>query len=69
MVEELIVKKWGNSLAIVIPKDVVKEKNLKENQKVVIDFIKKADLRDIFGSLKLKKSAQSIKDMVREGSL
>ena len=69
MVEELIVKKWGNSLAIVIPKDVVKEKQIKENQKVVIDFIKKADLRDIFGSLILKKSAQSIKDIVREGSL
>lgn len=61
-------KKWGNSIGITIPKDVIKKGNLKENEKIEVLIVEKtADLMNIFGSLKMKGSAQKFKDMVRAG--
>ena len=70
MANEVIVKKWGNSLAIVIPRDIVKEKCLKENDKIAVEILKEADLSDIFGALKNKKkpmTGQEFKNFVRKG--
>jgi antitoxin component of MazEF toxin-antitoxin module len=67
MAEELIVKKWGNSLAVVLPRELVKMKKIRENQKVILEVVKKADLSDIFGSRKIKTSTQKLKDTAREG--
>ncbi len=67
MAEELIVKKWGNSLAVIIPKEIIQQKHIKENQKILIDFGTKIDLRSVFGTFKTKKSAQELKDLGREG--
>ena len=67
MATEVIVKKWGNSMGIVLPKSLVEEKKLKENQKVIIQVIKKIDITDLFGSLNLKESAQKLKDRGRKG--
>ena len=65
---ELKVKKWGNSMAVIIPNEVVKEKEITENDKILVDFVKPADLSGIFGSLKgMKMSGQEFKDMVRKG--
>ncbi|MBI4918501.1 hypothetical protein HY837_01115 [archaeon] len=64
---EVKIKKWGNSMGVILPKELVKEKKLKENQKILIQIVEKADLSDIFGSLKFKKSAQELKDEAREG--
>ena len=64
---ETIVKKWGNSLAVILPKNFTEEKHIHENDEILIEIVKKADLSDIFGSLKRKRSGQSFKDMVREG--
>lgn len=49
------VKKWGNSFGIVIPKEVVKELEIKENQQVEITIDKPRHLSDFFGALKGKK--------------
>lgn len=67
MGSEVVVKKWGNSLAVVVPNDIAKEKNLKENDKIFIEIVKPADLRKIFGTLKRKMSGQEFKNLVREG--
>ena len=70
MVTEAVVRKWGNSLGVILPKNFINEKHLKENDKIVIlDVVKEADLSDTFGSLKgrIKMSGQEFKDMVREG--
>lgn len=69
MNEEVIIKKWGNSMGIVIPKELVEKQHLKENEKVMITIIKKADLSAIFGSFRgrIKKSAQEMKNIAREG--
>ena len=44
-------KKWGNSIGILIPIDEVRNFNLKENQEVVVDIVKKNNvLKELFGS-------------------
>ncbi|MBI2971555.1 MAG: hypothetical protein HYY37_04035 [Candidatus Aenigmarchaeota archaeon] len=64
---ELTVRRIGNSLGILFPKDLVKEKKLKENEKVFVQVAKKGDVGKLFGSLKFKDSAQHIKDELRKG--
>ena len=66
---EVKIKKWGNSMGIILPKEILDKKDLKENQTIVIEIVKKADLSYIFGSLKSKKniSGQKFKDIAREG--
>lgn len=67
MATKVIVKKWGNSMGIVLPKELVRKEHLKENDAVLVDVVKEADLSDLFGSLKRKLTGQEFKDMVREG--
>ncbi len=67
MATELILRKWGNSMAAIFPKKFVEKEDLKQNEKVLIEIVKKADLREIFGSLKTKTSGQEFKDIVRRG--
>ena len=66
---EAKVKRWGNSLGIIIPSETVENKKIKENQNIsviILEDSKKA-FEETFGSLKgkLKKSAQEIKDELR----
>jgi len=67
MATEVLIRKWGNSIGVVLPKEFVKDNGLKENEKVLIDVVKEADLTKLFGSLKRKMSGQAFKDMVRKG--
>ena len=67
MATEVTLRKWGNSLGIVFPKELVKEKHLEPNEKIIINIVKEANLKDIFGSLKIKMSGQKFKDMARSG--
>ncbi len=67
MAFEAVVRKWGNSVGIVFPKEYVKSRNLKVNQKIVVEVTKEADLSRVFGTLKSKQSAQKLKDIAREG--
>jgi antitoxin component of MazEF toxin-antitoxin module len=48
------IKKWGNSLGVVIPKDVVNQKNLKENSQVFLT-IESRDRMTVEDVLKLAK--------------
>lgn len=60
------IRKWGNSFGVIIPNEVIKKEKLKEGQKVGVMILKKSDvLKKTFGMLKLKKSAQKIKDELR----
>ena len=67
MAIEVILKKWGNSIGLVLPKDVVEKERLEENEKVLIEVVKEADLSKLFGTLKKKVSGQEFKDMMRQG--
>lgn len=60
-------RKWGNSLGITIPKQVVEQEGITLKDELVVDIKKKTDIRDIRGLFKFKKSAQEIKDEMRQG--
>jgi len=57
---ETKVKKWGNSLGIIIPSNTIEARNIKENDNVKV-------LQETFGMLKgkIKKPTQQIKDELR----
>ncbi len=64
---ETITRKWGNSLGITLPRDIVEKENIKENEKLSILILKKSrTLSDTFGIIKTKKSAQKIKDELKK---
>lgn len=43
-------RKWGSSLGFVIPKNVVKELKLRENEEVAVEITKKENpLKELFG--------------------
>ena len=67
MAVEVTIKKWGNSLGAILPRELVEQQHLKENEKVLIEVVKETDLTGIFGALKGKVPPQKFKDMVREG--
>jgi len=65
-----IARKWGSSLAVIIPKEVAEKKQLKENSEITITVSKvrpKAGI--LFGKFPNwnGKSTQQIKDEMREG--
>lgn len=64
---ETITRKWGNSLGITIPKEIVEAEHLEENQKIRVEIKKKPTFHRFFGILKTKKSAQELKDEMRSG--
>lgn len=68
---EAVIKKWGNSFAIIVPKDSIESEHMKENDKVALLIQKKDNtLRKSFGMLKgkFKRTAQQIKDDLRAES-
>ncbi len=69
---KVITRKWGNSIAIVIPNELVIKEKIKENVEITIILEKtrpKAGVLWGFGKRKIKKSTQEIKDELRAGWL
>jgi antitoxin component of MazEF toxin-antitoxin module len=63
-----IARKWGNSLGITLPRELVEQQNIKEGDALMLPvIIKKANLSKIFGSIKTGESGQKFKDRAREG--
>jgi hypothetical protein len=63
-----VVRKWGNSLGITLPRELVEEQRIKEGDVLALPVvIKKANLSKIFGSLKTGESSQAFKDRARAG--
>lgn len=59
-------RKWGSSLGVVIPKQVVKELKLRENEEVAFEITKKENpLKELFGSVKLSKPTEHILKEIR----
>jgi len=67
---ETKTRKWGSSIGVVLPKEVVDEIGIKPNEKIVIDIKKRPLAKEFFGLLKdWKRSTQEIKDEMRAGWL
>jgi len=66
---ETTAKRWGNSIGIIIPKEVIDREHIKEKGIVRFLIIKESDkiLRETFGLAKdkIKKSTQQIKNEIR----
>jgi len=44
------IKKWGNSLGLLIPKKELSRMNIRENQEVIVEITKKDNpLKELFG--------------------
>ncbi|MBI3036643.1 AbrB/MazE/SpoVT family DNA-binding domain-containing protein [Candidatus Woesearchaeota archaeon] len=60
-------KQWGNSIGIVIPKAVAEEKGIKPDEEVLVEIEKKGNpLKELFGTLKTKKTTEQILKEVRK---
>ena len=48
-----ILRKWGNSLGVVIPREIVMRKKWKQKQKVFVNISEKEHMkaRDVFGMI------------------
>lgn len=62
-------RKWGDSIAIIIPKPITEFERIKENDEVIIEVRKNIIAKNLFGKFPRlsKKSAQELKDDARKG--
>ena len=61
------IRKWGNSLGITIPQEVVEEEHLHENQRIIVKINPTQNLASLRGLVKFSKSAQQLKEEMRAG--
>lgn len=62
-----VARKWGDSIAIIIPREIAKAENIHVNDHVLFSVKKGVDLSRFFGCLKINKTAQELKDEGRKG--
>ena len=60
-------RKWGNSIGVTLPSEMVEDEKIKPNDKVIVSVRKVVPIKNLFGTLKTKKTAQQIKDELRKG--
>ena len=65
---EIVPRKWGNSLGIALPKDVVEQAKIKPNKPLRI-FLPdtQVDASRLFNTLKISKSTDRILQDIRKG--
>ncbi len=64
---EVVARKWGNSLGITIPSEIVEEEHLSENQLIKVEIKPAFDLTKLRGLVKFSKSTQQLKEEMRAG--
>ena len=64
-----VARKWGNSLAVILPKSIIEKQKIKENEDIIIDVRKGVITGDFFGKFprKSNKTAQEIKEEIKRG--
>ena len=60
-------RKWGNSIGATFPAEAVEKEKIRPNDKLILQFRKVTAIKELFGTLKTKKSAQQIKDEMKSG--
>ncbi|HLD06596.1 MAG TPA: hypothetical protein VJC16_03625 [Candidatus Nanoarchaeia archaeon] len=61
-------KRWGNSVGVILPRDVVREKNIKPEEDILLDILEKRTvLRELFGALRFKKTTRDLLAESRKG--
>lgn len=60
-------REWGNSIGIVIPKEIAANEKIKPGDKVKIILLKKTNaLKETFGTVQLKRTTEDILKEVDE---
>ncbi len=59
------VRRIGNSLGIIIPKHEVVNERIEEGDLVEVEVLRRTSLKEMFGSVKFRKTAQELKDETR----
>ncbi|MFH1408424.1 MAG: AbrB/MazE/SpoVT family DNA-binding domain-containing protein [Nanoarchaeota archaeon] len=63
-----MARKWGNSLGIILPKELVEQEGIEADDKVVVEVRRARRVRDFFGLLpQWKVNTQKMKDELRKG--
>ena len=58
-----IARKWGNSIAVILPKNIVETNKIRENDEITIEVKKRVLAGEMFGKFPhWKRSTQEIKD-------
>ncbi|MBI3588515.1 AbrB/MazE/SpoVT family DNA-binding domain-containing protein [Candidatus Micrarchaeota archaeon] len=60
-------KKWGGSLAVVIPREVIEAEGVKEGDELDFKVKKLQGFHSLFGAFPSKTSGQKLKDEARKG--
>ena len=64
---EARARKWGDSVAVIIPRKIVEIKKIAPNDRIFFSVEKNAGLNDVFGSLKgWKINSQKTKEELRK---
>ena len=55
-------KKWGNSIGVIIPKEIIRQQNIGPDQEVTILISSKpiTKVKDIFGTFKFKEPTEKL---------
>ncbi|MBI2151589.1 AbrB/MazE/SpoVT family DNA-binding domain-containing protein [Candidatus Woesearchaeota archaeon] len=65
---ECIARKWGNSLGIVIPTEIVQEEGIAENETITVIFHRRPKVKEFFGLLSdWKRPTEEIKKDMKKG--
>ncbi|MBI4981342.1 AbrB/MazE/SpoVT family DNA-binding domain-containing protein [Candidatus Woesearchaeota archaeon] len=65
---ECTTRKWGNSLGIILPKEIVNEEDIAENEKIMVGIKKKHLAKEFFGLLHgWKRPTEEIKREMKKG--
>jgi len=59
------VRRIGNSLGIIIPREEVDMDNIKEGDLVEVEVLRCINVKEMFGSVKFRKTVQELKDEMR----
>ena len=64
-----IAKRWGNSIGVILPKEIVEAKRIRENDVIKIEIKNRPLAKEFFGRFKgkFKHSTQELKDEARRG--
>ncbi len=64
-----VPKKWGNSIGITIPADIIEQAQINLQKKITVLVMgdQQKQLKTMFGTLKLKRKTQEVMDDIDEG--
>ena len=66
---QAVPKKWGNSIGITIPADIIEQAHISLQKKITVLVMgdQQKQLKIMFGTLKLKRKTQEVMDEIDEG--